>query len=289
MRALVTGATGFVGANLVRYLIESKDIESFVTARKTSDFWRLRGTEKGLQGIFYLNLADKRQVYEMVKAIKPHVIFHLSTYGGFPEQLDKQPMVAANLMATVNLVDAALEFGVDQFINTGSSSEYGIKPKPMSEDDVCEPLTFYGVTKLAATNYCAMVGKNQNYRICTLRLFSPYGPYETPTRLYPTIVNALEEGYRPKLSKPDSVRDFIEVEKVAAIYLAILKANYAPGEIINVGSGRQQTIRQFYENIRKKFDSDIEPIWGEAAPRAYEPQMWQADVSKLKQFVNMTA
>lgn len=285
MRALVTGATGFVGANLVRYLIETEDIDVFVTARKTSDFWRLKGIEDKVKGLSYLNLADKSQVYEVVKAINPNVIFHLSTYGGFPEQLDKKVMVEVNLMATVNLVDAAVELGVAQFINTGSSSEYGIKSKPMSEDDVCEPVNFYGVTKLAATNYCTMVGKNQNYRICTLRLFSPYGPYETPTRLYPTLVDALGKGYRPKLSSPDSVRDFIEVEKVVAIYLAIFKADYASGEIINVGSGRQQTIRQFYENIRGKFSSDIDPIWGEAASRTHEPQMWQADISKLKRFM----
>jgi UDP-glucose 4-epimerase len=285
MRVLVTGATGFVGANLVRQLIEREDIGVFITARTTSDFWRLKGVVDRLKGICYLNLAEKSQVYDMVKSIKPNIIFHLSTYGGFPGQVDKQTMISANLLAAVNLVDAAIELGVEQFINTGSSSEYGIKSKPMREDDVCEPVNFYGVTKLAATNYCTMVGKSQNYRICTLRLFSPYGAYEDPARLYPTILDALRKGSRPKLSKPDSVRDFIEVEKVAAVYLEIIKADYAPGDIINVGSGSQQTIRQFYDSIREKYYSDIEPFWGEAASRTHEPQMWQADIDKLRRFI----
>lgn len=286
-RILVTGATGFVGSNLSRSLLKQPDMETYITARGTSDFWRIDDIMNKFKKIYYLDLANRDDVYNMIREVKPSIVYHLSTYGGFPNQMDKDIIIKANLISTINLLDASLENGVEQFINTGSSSEYGIKNKPMKEDDVCEPVTFYGVTKLAATNYCSMIGRNYNFKICTLRLFSPYGPYESPSRLYPTIVKALKERHQPRLSKPDSVRDFIKVEKVVAIFRAIIKADYIPGDVINVGSGKQQTIRQFFEKIRKELGIDIEPIWGEAPSRVHEPLMWEADITKLRHLLSM--
>ncbi len=68
-----------------------------------------------------------------------------------------------------------------------------LKNHPMKESDLCEPVNLYGVTKLAATNYCTMIGKTQNYKVCTLRLFSPFGELEDSSRLYPSIVNSLKK------------------------------------------------------------------------------------------------
>lgn len=283
---LMTGATGFVGSHLARTLLQQQGTEIYITARESSDFWRIADIKDNFDGIFYIDLAERARVFNMIKEIRPSIVYHLSTYGGFPDQIDKDLMIKANLIATMNLLDASLEHGVEQFINTGSSSEYGLKNKPMSENDVCEPVSLYGLTKLAGTNYCTMVGKNNRYKVCSLRLFSPYGPNESPSRLYPTILQALREGRAPKLSRPDSVRDFIEVGKVVSAYLAITGAEYEPGEIVNLGSGKQRTIRQFFDEIRRELDSDIEPIWGEVPPRIHEPVMWEADVTKLRRLLN---
>jgi nucleoside-diphosphate-sugar epimerase len=282
MKILVTGATGFVGANLVRALLEQGNIEVIITARKTSDFWRLKDVLPQINSIYYGDLADREFVLSMINETRPDVIYHLSTFGGFADQLDKEPIIKANLSATINLLDAAVEFNVGSFINTGSSSEYGVKAEPMKESDVCEPISLYGVTKLAATNYCAMIGKMLNYRVCTLRLFSPYGKYEAPSRLYASIVNALSQGQRPKLSKPDSVRDFIPVDKVVEVYIKLISCDFKPGEIFNVGSGRQQTIKEFYVGICQQMGVNLEPVWGEASQRFSEPTKWEADITKLK-------
>lgn len=285
MRYLVTGATGFVGANLVRALLNIKDNEILISARKTSDFWRLRDVKEQLKDIVYIDLADRNMVFDTLNDIRPDIVYHIATYGGFPGQTEKEQMIKSNLMATMNLLDASVEHGVKQFINTGSSSEYGMKNSPMREVDVCEPLNFYGITKLAATNYCAMIGKSLHYRVCTLRLFSPYGEFEDQMRLYPSIKNALEAGESPKLSKPDSVRDFIPIEQVVKVYLKIVESAYEPGMIINVGSGEQQTIAQFYKKIADSVNVDIQPVWGQAQQRQFEPIKWEADISRLKSLI----
>jgi nucleoside-diphosphate-sugar epimerase len=282
-RIVVTGATGFVGANLVHALIKQNDVEVYILTRKSSDIWRIDSIKHKFKEILYVSLDDRNELFKLIERIKPHIIYHLATYGGFPNQADYNQMVQSNLQGTMNLLDAAVAHGVEAFTNTGSSSEYGLKAAPMKETDVCEPVNFYGITKLAATHYCSLLGKTSQTKVCTLRLFSPYGPLEDPSRLYASIINALFRDERPKLSRPQSVRDFIEIEKVVQVYLDIVKADFQSGDIINVASGNQQTIAQFYQNITRKLGkTHIEPIWGEAPPRANEPTMWQADVSKLK-------
>lgn len=285
-KILVTGATGFVGASLVKALIRNGENEVYATARKSSDFWRINDVTSHLSKIYYCNLDVRVEVVQLIEEIKPDIIYHTATYGGFPSQTESDKMISSNLNATVYLLDAAMTNGVQQFINTGSSSEYGVKPHSMKETELCEPVNMYGITKLAATNYCSMMGKARNYKVCTLRLFSPFGELEDSSRLYPSIMHALKKNKSPKLSRPDSVRDFIEIDKVLDVYLRIIKTDYEPGDIINVGSGQQKTIDQFYRHIAAGLSSHIEPIWGEAPPRPNEPIKWEADISKLNSLMN---
>lgn len=285
-KILITGATGFVGASLVKALIRSGEKELYITARKNSDFWRIDEVTSHMRKIYYCNLDRRTEVFQLIEELKPDIIYHTATYGGFPDQTDSEKIISSNLNATIHLLDAAIINEVKQFINTGSSSEYGIKNLAMKETDLCEPVNLYGITKLAATNYCTMIGRSHNYKVCTLRLFSPFGELEDSSRLYPSIISALNEDKKPKLSRPNSVRDFIEIDKVLDVYLKIIKIEYKPGDIINVGSGKQQTIEEFYKLIAKNMKKNIEPIWGVAPPRSNEPKIWEADISKLKSLMN---
>ncbi|QSF44666.1 NAD-dependent epimerase/dehydratase family protein [Paenibacillus tianjinensis] len=283
MKVLVTGATGFVGSNLVRGILDHTDYEVSITARKNSDFRRIEDV-LGQVTVYYEDLREPKEVANLIQSAKPDIIYHVATYGGFPSQVDKELTIATNLTATINLIDEAAKNNVKQFINTGSSSEYGIKDQPMRETDLCEPVNLYGITKLAATNYCKMVSQTTEMKICTLRLFSPYGKYEDSTRLFPSIISALENNESAKLSRPSSVRDFLPIEDVIDIYLSLIKLNYNSGEIINVGSGKQQTIEEFYWYLAEKSGkAHIQPTWSAAPPRLHEPKVWEADITRLKE------
>lgn len=287
MKVLVTGATGFVGASLVSELLKNGNYDVNITARSTSDFRKIKEVQSYINQIYYIDLQNRNEVFLLMEQLRPDIVYHIATYGGAPTQANQGDTIQTNLNSTIHLLDAAVEYGVGQFINTGSSSEYGVKHHPMKESDYCEPRSLYGITKLAATQYCTMIGRNYNFKVCTLRLFSPYGELEDAFRLYPSIMNALMNDERPRLSKPDSVRDFIEIEKVVQVYMEIIKSSYSPGDVINVGSGKQQTIHEFYQHIARKLNKNIEPQWGEAPARAIEPTMWEADISKLESLINL--
>src|SRR3989338_6947420 len=176
-RVLLTGATGFVGANLARRLLR-EGYEVHVLTRKTSDRWRLANILPSLHD-HIVDLREVAKLNKVVGSIKPDIICHLATaaiYGGV--HLPEKDLIDINLWGTFNLINACEKINYSCFINTGTSSEYGPKPHRMRETDFCQPINMYGITKLAAALYAQLVAKSSQKPIIHLRLFSPYGPYD---------------------------------------------------------------------------------------------------------------
>lgn len=287
MRVLVTGATGFVGACLTRRLLEmGHEIHVFV--RQTANSWRIADIAHHLV-LHDVDLRDAHAVEQTVASIRPNKIFHLATYGGFSFQKDVDAIYAANLLGTVNLIHACEKVGFDCFIHTGSSSEYGIKTEPMKESDLLEPLGDYAVSKAAATLFCRSEALQKGLPIVTLRVFSPYGPWDDPQRLIPYVIASLLNGTSPELSSPASVRDYIFIDDVIDAYLAVMGASITAGEIYNVGSGRQTGIGEVVDRIVSALDNGVMPRWGAESPKRPEPNVWVADTGKMKTHFNWEA
>lgn len=284
MRALLTGASGFVGACLTRRLLEMGH-EIHVLVRQTSNRWRIADL---LPHIVQhdVDLRDAQAVEKTVASVRPNKIFHLATYGGFSFQKDVEAIYAANFLGTVNLVHACEKVGFDCFIHTGSSSEYGIKTEPMKESDLLEPLGDYPVSKAAATLFCRSEAIQKNLPIISLRIFSPYGPFDDPKRLIPYVMSSLLNENAPALSNPASVRDYIFIDDVIDAYLAVIVASIVSGAIYNVGSGRQTSIGDVVTKIADAIGSGVSPVWGTREMQRPEPAKWVADISALESHCN---
>jgi nucleoside-diphosphate-sugar epimerase len=139
------------------------------------------------------------------------------------------------------------------------------------------------MTKAAATLYCQNAAKKHGLPIVIMRPFAVYGPFEEQTRLIPTLVGAYINGQSPKLSSPDSVRDFVFVEDVVAAYMAAIKnIEKTKGEIFNVGSGIQYTIGEIAAMVQEMTGSKLLPEYGQIKQVQEEPIRWVADISKAK-------
>ena len=103
----------------------------------------------------------------------------------------------------MTLLDACAEAGVEAFVYTGSSSEYGYKDHPPREDEMLEPNSHYAITKAAATHYCQFVAVQHDINAIAVRLYSIYGPFEDPSRLMPTLIDHGLRGTLPPLVSPD--------------------------------------------------------------------------------------
>lgn len=279
-RVLLTGASGFVGANLARRLIlEGHEIHLFL--RQGYAPWRLNGISAQCK-LHLLDLGDPDQVRAEVAAVQPDWVFHLAAFGAYSSQTSLRQMIETNLMATVNLLDACAAVGFEVFLNTGSSSEYGFKDHAPNENECLEPNSSYAVSKAAATHYCHAITRSKNLNLATLRLYSVYGPFEEPTRLIPTMIIEGLQGRLPPLVNPQVARDFIYVEDVLNAYLlAAQHPTTIAGKVYNIGTGLQTNLEQVVELTRRSLSIPIQPQWGTMDDRKWDTSVWVADHARI--------
>lgn len=278
-KILVTGATGFIGANITHSLVEKGSRISILT-RKAADKWRIQNILKDVTD-YSADLLDDERLQKTVQRIKPEIILHTATYGGYAFQNDRSKTFATNLAGTINLLNACRKTGFDLFVNTGSSSEYGIKAGPMKETDILEPITDYGVSKAAATLYCQSAARRQKLPITTLRLFSPYGYFDGPSRMVSSTILSCLRRKNPKVVSPLSVRDFIFIDDIVDAYIKTIKyAKRASGEIFNIGSGKQYSVKEAVSAILNITDCKLEAVSDKRFNLRIEPKSWRADIRK---------
>lgn len=286
MNILLTGASGFIGSVLLRKLIDEKHHVSIVL-RKEANVWRIKDL-LGHVRVYQEDLSNLDELKEIVKKIKPKIIYHLAANGAYSYQNDAEQIMKTNIFGTWNLLQACHDIDYDLFVNTGSSSEYGFKPYAMRETDLLEPASYYAVTKCAQTLLCSHVAKQEKRPIVTLRPFSVYGPYEEPRRFIPTLMKSLFFSKEMKLVAPDIARDQIYVGDVVDAYLKIDELKRNPGEYFNVGTGIQSTIREVVDVAVKVTGKTTTFRWGRMKNRTWDTKTWIADISKAKMLLKWT-
>ena len=281
---LITGASGFIGSNLLRFFI-SKGIKVNIILRKNSNIWRIKDIIYKTK-VFYVDLQNKKNLGKIIKKIKPKSVFHLAAYGSYPHQNKLELIKSSVLDATLNLINECKKYKFNIFVNTGSSSEYGFKKNKMSENDILIPNNHYAIFKAAATLFCQYESIVNNLPIITVRPFHVYGPYEAPTRFIPTLITNLFKNKKTLLVSRNIARDFIFIDDVINLYLIIASKPSIKGDIFNIGSGKQTTINEVFLNLKKLLDSDMRPEWNSMKNRIVDSTTWKADISKVKKKFN---
>lgn len=231
-KLLVTGANGFIGANLTRRLV-SEGLEVIAAVGPSGEAWRIE--ELPIQPI-RLDVTDALQVKEIIQTHRPTHVINLATYGVYRDQKDAHLIYQTNTVGVTNLAKAALESEIDLFINTGSVFEYGSLPGMMKEDQIGEIRGAYDAAKIEGSKIASAYHTQFDLPVITLRLFTTYGPFEDNRRLVAGTILKMIRNQEVVMS-PESVRDFVYVNDVVDAYLSAINHPEAVGEIINVGSG----------------------------------------------------
>ncbi|MDQ1422933.1 MAG: polyisoprenyl-phosphate glycosyltransferase, partial [Acidimicrobiaceae bacterium] len=284
---LVTGASGFIGANLFKRLHVVRD-DVYAVVRRDKG-WRLNDVPD--ERTIAVDLNDYVVTKHLVDSSSPQTVFHCAAYGAYSFEDDANLIYQTNFQSVVNLVDRLASRPFTAFINAGSSSEYGTNCTAPPEDSLCEPNSPYAVSKVAIANYLRYMGKQQGFPAVNLRVYSVYGPLEDTSRLLPTLLREASAGRLPPLVDPRTSRDFVHVDDVCeAFVLAATRMHPGlHGENVNIGTGVKTTISELVELTREAFHLDVEPRFDTMTGRAWDMPDWYADPGKARREIGWTA
>lgn len=274
-RVAVTGATGFVGAAVVARLL-AEDAEVVAIVRPGGDPGRLPAGVEALA----VDLEDVGRASRAIGALRPELCVHLAAAGAVVRERDHARLLRLNAIFPPALARALAAAGCRRLVTAGSSSEYGPVDGPMSEERAPLPDDLYGASKLAGGLLARAAGLELGLEAAHLRLFSVYGPGEDARRLIASVARALVERRPIDLTPGDQVRDFVYVDDVAEALVAAATGPLPSGAIVNVGSGRQTTVREACLLLAEAAGADPALLrFGARAYRVGERFSWQADTS----------
>lgn len=284
---LVLGASGFVGANLMRALLETrKDV--FGTASR-DPAWRL--ADLGEEHVITVDLLARGNLVNLLDRVQPGTVFDCVAYGAYSFEEDVERMYQTNVMVKQGLAEEMLRRGTYCYIHAGSSSEYGALCAGPPETAAPAPNSHYAVTKAAAAGLVSFLGRHHGLRCASLRLYSVYGPMEDRSRLIPSVVAQAAVGHLPPFVDGEISRDFVYVSDAVRAFLCAA-VNLRPeqyGESFNIGSGRRTTIRDLAALARQQFGVATEPEFSSMPPRAWDVKQWYSNPARAEAVLDWRA
>ena len=279
---LVLGASGFVGANLFRTLLASRD-DVVGTARRLPA-WRLEGLPPA--NVRVTDLLVEANLDALLEDVRPRTVFNCLAYGAYSFEDDADRIYETNLGLTRRLVARLSGTALAAYVHAGSSSEYGTNAAAPAEDAWLAPNSEYAVSKAAAAHLLHYHGTRNGFPGVNLRLYSVYGALEDASRLVPALVRAGMAGAYPPLVAPEISRDLVHVDDVSEAFVkaALAMGPALHGASVNVGTGMRTTMRDLAAVARDLFGLAGEPAFQMAA-RAWDVTDWYANPARARALI----
>jgi UDP-N-acetylglucosamine 4-epimerase len=288
---LVTGGAGFIGSNIVEYLLKFgagkvRVLDNFSTGsmnniKKFIDhpaFELLEG-----------DIRDLKVCHEAVKEID--YVSHQAALGSVPRSID-DPITSneVNVSGFLNMLQASYKAKVTKMVYAASSSTYGDSPDlPKVEDKIGNPLSPYAITKLVNELYAEIFSKQYGFHSLGLRYFNVFGPRQNPYGAYaaviPLFITAALKGESPFINGDgENSRDFTFVENaVQANIKGLLSPHIDQHEVVNIAFGERTSLNQLWNKITEAIGVDLRPVYRES--RQGDVKHSLASIEKAKRLI----
>lgn len=259
-RALVTGGCGFVGTNLIEFLLSKTEWEIKVldnlTAGKLEYLKAVEGYSK--ERIKFIE-GDVRNESDVKKAVKDcdHII-HLAAQTSVMDSIeDPKKDAKINVLGTINLIREAVKRDIERFVLSSSAAPLGEQEMPIHEEKVPQPLAPYGASKLAGEGYCSAFAGSYSLKTVALRFSNVYGPKSWHKgSVVAKFIKQILDGKTPVIyGDGEQTRDFIHTEDIAqALYLSCEEDLENDFELFQVATGVETSINELYSTLKEKLE-----------------------------------
>ena len=286
-KVLLTGATGFIGKELSKKLIdkgyEVHALERYVTGRYSLD------SDANLIR-HYANLTDYPAIRHIVKEVQPDYCIHTAAISAVSFSYDHYIEVnEANYLGTINLAESCYRDvpHFKQFLFSGTSEEYGLalekKEDKINEGTELKPNSPYAISKVASDLYLRYMGMAYRFPYTILRPFNTYGRKDNKHFFIERTISQMLRNPNGKiyLGDPDTIRDWVYVDDHVDAYLKALGNVKAIGEVIQFSTGKGYTTKETAELIAKLTDFRGEIVWHATPERPLDARILIGDYSKV--------
>jgi len=253
-KILVTGADGFIGSHLCEELVRrGYDVRAFVFYNSFNSWGWLDYSDKKIKDSIDVFAGDVRDPYGVRKAIKGcEIVLHLAALIAIPYSYHSpDTYVETNIKGTLNVLQAAKDFGIAKIIHTSTSEVYGTaRYVPIDEEHPLQGQSPYSATKIGADQLALSFFKSFNTPVAIIRPFNTYGPRQSARAVIPAIITQIANGKTEiKLGSLHPTRDFNYVSDTVSAFITMAESDVCIGEVMNIGSNYEISIKETAELI----------------------------------------
>ena len=292
-KVLITGSDGFIGSHLVeRFLKEKCDVRAFVFYNSFNSWGWLDTLPTEILNQVEIFAGDIRDPFTVKKAVKDvNIICHLAALIGIPySYIAPDSYIDTNVKGTLNVVQAAKSSNLEKVIITSTSETYGSAIYvPIDEKHPYQPQSPYSASKISADHIAMSYYHSFNLPISIIRPFNTYGPRQSTRAIIPTIITQILKGKEViELGSLFPTRDLTYVLDLCDAYVKMCKKDNIEGEIINIGSSNEISIKDLANLIKELMDSDIDIISTDIRKRPEKSEVSRlfADSSKARELID---
>ena len=288
-RVVVTGAGGFIGSHLTERLVTlGASTTAFLRYNSRSESGLINECPAEIRSEIKLFWGDLRDPDSVRRALqKTDVVFHLGALVGIPYSYESpRQYVDANVLGTLNVLEAARASEVSRVVQTSTSEVYGTPIyTPIDEKHPLQGQSPYSATKIGADKLAESFWRTYKLPVATIRPFNTYGPRQSARAILPTIIRQALKESEVRLGSLTPVRDMNYVADTVDGFIRIAYCDAALGQVVNVGSGRGLTVGQMVDAVSETLGVHLKVVDdpGRVRPPASEVEELIADATLANQ------
>ena len=293
MKIFLTGAEGFIGSHLAEKLIKKgHDLTCLILYNSFNSWGWLDHADNKIKKEIRVVTGDIRDEFLIKNQLKKNVdvVINLAALIGIPYSYRApKSYFDTNAMGLLNILNSALNSNIKKIIHTSTSEVYG-SPKyiPIDEKHLVSAQSPYAASKVAADQIALSYNKSFNSPITILRPFNTFGPRQSLRAIIPTIITQILNKKVLKLGSLYPTRDLTYIDDTTDAFLCALNKKKDIGEIINIGSGFEVSIKELVRKISKiiGYRIDIKKDFKRVRPKKSEVNRLFANNKKAKKILN---